>query len=133
MSPLHDSLVDADEHLALYGRAKAYAALKQPDLALNDIDRVIRLRPSWRKVRPAFRSERATNFLSSLKGYYCRSQILFDMQRFTAALLSSLQGLTLDPEDQSGKRIMAQVGVAQLEDGVQQKCSLSASSRRSAY
>jgi hypothetical protein len=31
------------------------------------------------------------------------------MKRFTTALLSSLQGLTLDPEDQIGKQIMARV------------------------
>jgi hypothetical protein len=31
------------------------------------------------------------------------------MKRFSAALLSSLQGLTLDPEDQLGKQIMARV------------------------
>jgi len=31
------------------------------------------------------------------------------MKRFTAALLSSLQGLTLDPEDQIGKQIMSRV------------------------
>ena len=31
------------------------------------------------------------------------------MKHFTAALLSSLQGLTLDPENRIGKQIMARV------------------------
>lgn len=31
------------------------------------------------------------------------------MKRFTSALLSSLQGLTFNPEDQIGKQIMARV------------------------
>ena len=44
-----------------------------------------------------------------LQGYYYRSQILTEMKRHTAALLSSLQGLTLDPEDRIGKQIVARV------------------------
>ncbi|CAF1174709.1 unnamed protein product [Adineta steineri] len=78
-----------DEHIAFYGRAKTYKALKQFDKALTDIEQVILLKPYW------------------AKGYYCRSEILFEMKCFTPALLSSLQGLTLDPDDQRGKQIMA--------------------------
>jgi len=78
-----------DDHIALYGRAKTYVALKQFDQALHDIEQVIVLKPQW------------------AKSYYCRSEILFEMKRFTAALLSSLQGLTLDPDDQMGKQIMS--------------------------
>jgi hypothetical protein len=36
------------------------------------------------------------------------------MKRFTTALLSSLQGLTLNPDDQIGKQIMARVYYNQL-------------------
>jgi hypothetical protein len=43
------------------------------------------------------------------QGYYCRGEILFETKHFTPALLSSLQGLTLDPEDKTGKEIMARV------------------------
>ncbi|CAF4266153.1 unnamed protein product, partial [Adineta steineri] len=78
-----------DEHIAFYGRAKTYKVLKQFDKALTDIEQVILLKPYW------------------AKGYYCRSEILFEMKCFTPALLSSLQGLTIDPDDQIGKQIMA--------------------------
>jgi len=78
-----------DEHLALYGRAKSYFASKEFSAALADIERVILLKPQW------------------AKGYYCRSEILFEMERLTPALLSSLQGLALNPEDSVGRQIMA--------------------------
>ncbi|CAF3259069.1 unnamed protein product [Rotaria socialis] len=78
-----------DDHIALYGRAKVYRALNQIDRALTDIERVIQVKPQW------------------AKSYYCRSEILFEMKHFTPALLSSLQGLLIDPEDQIGKQIMA--------------------------
>ncbi|CAF4043196.1 unnamed protein product, partial [Rotaria sp. Silwood2] len=87
-----------DDHIALYGRAKLYMTLKELDKALIDIERVIRLKPHW------------------AKGYYCRSEILFEMKRCTAALLSSLQGLSIDPEDHIGKRIMARHLHAVLHD-----------------
>jgi hypothetical protein len=44
-------LIDNDDHLALYGRAKTYVALKQLTQALDDIERVILLKPHWGKVR----------------------------------------------------------------------------------
>ncbi|CAF0977745.1 unnamed protein product [Rotaria sp. Silwood1] len=87
-----------DDHMALYGRAKTYITLKELDKALTDIERVIRFKPHW------------------AKGYYCRSEILFEMKRCTAALLSSLQGLSIDPEDHIGKRIMARHLHAVLHD-----------------
>ena len=98
-----------DDHLALYGRAKVYIALKQFAKALEDVERVISLKPHWGKVGDFFflKAPRITSDFS--QGYYCRSEIFFEMKRFTAALLSSLQGLTLDPENRIGKQIMAQV------------------------
>ncbi|CAF0875741.1 unnamed protein product [Adineta ricciae] len=90
-----------NEYLAFYGRAKTYVKLKQFDNALTDTDHVIRLKPFWRK------------------GYYCRSQILFETKRFTSALLSSLHGLTIDPDDQTGKQLMAQHLHAVLHDNDQ--------------
>ncbi|CAF1478208.1 unnamed protein product [Rotaria magnacalcarata] len=87
-----------DDHIALYGRAKVYRALNQIDRALTDIERVIQVKPRW------------------AKGYYYRSEILFEMKHFTPALLSSLQGLSIDPEDQIGKQIMARHLHAVLHD-----------------
>jgi len=69
---------------------------------------VILLKSHWAKVKKKFFSKELYYLIFS-QGYYCRSEILFEMKRFTAALLSSLQGLTLDPEDQIGKQIMARV------------------------
>jgi hypothetical protein len=40
-----------DDHLALYGRAQSYTALKQFDDALIDAARVVTLKPQWIKVR----------------------------------------------------------------------------------
>jgi Lon protease-like protein len=95
-----------DEHIAFYGRAKAYLALGEFDKALDDVERVIVLKSHW------------------AKGYYCRSEILFEMKRFTAALLSSLQGLTLDPEDQIGKQIMARHLHAVLHESDDQESAI---------
>ena len=39
-----------DEHIAFYGRARVYIALQELDKALEDIDRVILLKPHWTKV-----------------------------------------------------------------------------------
>ena len=98
---------DDDDHIALYDRAKTYVALGQLDQALIDIERVILLKSHWAKVTDFFNfvKEKQRNF----QGYYYRSEILFEMKHFTKALLSSFQGLTLNPEDQIGKQIMARV------------------------
>jgi tetratricopeptide (TPR) repeat protein len=45
---------DNEDHLALYNRAKAYAALEQYDQALNDAARVVTLKPQWAKVSSLF-------------------------------------------------------------------------------
>ena len=37
--------------MALYGRAKSYLALKQLAEALGDAERVILLKPYWKKVK----------------------------------------------------------------------------------
>ncbi|CAF0962180.1 unnamed protein product [Adineta ricciae] len=79
-----------DHHLALYYRAKAYVALKEFHQALSDANRVVALKPQW------------------TKGYLCQGEILFQMKYFTAALRSSLKALVIDPEDSTGKRLMAQ-------------------------
>ncbi|CAF1064025.1 unnamed protein product [Rotaria sordida] len=97
---------DDDDHIVLYGRAKTYITLKEFDKALIDIDRVIQLKPHW------------------AKGYYCRSEILFEMKRCTAALLSSLQGLSIDPDDHIGKRIMARHLHAILHDNDNQETAI---------
>jgi tetratricopeptide (TPR) repeat protein len=47
-------LIDNDDHLALYNRAKAYKALKQHDQALTDATHVVTLRSQWAKVRFQF-------------------------------------------------------------------------------
>ncbi|CAF3835159.1 unnamed protein product, partial [Adineta steineri] len=77
------------DHLALYNRAKAYAAIKQFNHGLTDATHVVALKPHW------------TN------GYICQGEILFDMNHFTAALRSSLKGLVIDPDNQMGKQTMA--------------------------
>lgn len=78
-----------ENHCAFYGRAKAFMALKQPEKALVDIERVIELKPQWPK------------------GHFYRSAILAEMKQSLAALVSSLQGLALDPDDPTGKQITA--------------------------
>ena len=85
-----------DDHLAYFGRAKAYFALKEYDLGLTDMERVIELKPQWAKVR---HRDWRTFSNWSFQGFYQRSEMLFEMKRPTGALLSSLQGLTLDPEE----------------------------------
>jgi Lon protease-like protein len=89
---IYSNVIDQsnDDHLALYNRAKAYKALKQYDQALNDATHVVTLKSQW------------------AKGYLCQSEILFEMNHFISALMSSLRALVIDPEDQAGKRIMAQ-------------------------
>jgi tetratricopeptide (TPR) repeat protein len=42
---------DDDEHIAFYGRARSYLGLQELDKALEDIDRVILLKPHWAKVQ----------------------------------------------------------------------------------
>lgn len=37
--------------MALYGRAKSYSALKQWPEALEDAERVVLLKPYWKKVK----------------------------------------------------------------------------------
>lgn len=43
--------LDNDDHMALYGRAKSYLTLKQLAEALGDAERVILLKPYWKKVK----------------------------------------------------------------------------------
>jgi len=83
------ALENYDDHRAYYGRAKAFMALKEPEKALEDIERVVELKPQWPR------------------GFYYRSAILSEMKQHMAALLSSLKGLILDPDDSVGKQIMA--------------------------
>ncbi|UJR28094.1 hypothetical protein I4U23_009349 [Adineta vaga] len=78
-----------NDHLALYHRAKAYAALKDFHQALLDANRVVSLKPQW------------------AKGYLSQSEILFEKKYFTAALRSSMKALAIDPDDSIGKQIMA--------------------------
>ncbi|CAF4958473.1 unnamed protein product, partial [Rotaria sp. Silwood1] len=78
-----------NDHIALYNRAKAYSTLKNYDQSLADATRVITLKPQW------------------IKGYLCQSEILFEMKHYTAAFMSSLKALVIDPEDPIGKQIMA--------------------------
>ncbi|CAF3379848.1 unnamed protein product [Rotaria socialis] len=80
---------DSNDHLALYNRAKAYLALQNYDQGLLDATHVITVKPHW------------------IKGYLCQSEILFEMQNYTAALMSSLKALVIDPENPTGKQLMA--------------------------
>ena len=95
-----------DDHLAYLGRAKVYCALKEYERGLMDMERVVELKPQWAKVR---HGDWRTFFDCSFQGFYHQSEMLFEMKRSTAALLSSLQGLVLDPEDPIGRQIMARV------------------------
>ncbi|CAF1599043.1 unnamed protein product, partial [Didymodactylos carnosus] len=78
-----------DDHLVLNGRSQAYLALNRFDESLSDAEHIIKLKPDWSK------------------GYLRKSEALFEMKRYTTALLSSLMALTFDPEDPVGKTIMA--------------------------
>ncbi|CAF3760367.1 unnamed protein product [Rotaria magnacalcarata] len=80
---------DNNDHLALYNRAKAYLALQNYDQGLLDATHVITVKPQW------------------IKGYLCQSEILFEMQHYAAALMSSLKALVIDPENPTGKQTMA--------------------------
>jgi hypothetical protein len=50
----------------LYGRAKVYIGLKQHSQALDDIERVILLKPDWRKVSQ-IHFQTTLNYLISLR------------------------------------------------------------------
>jgi tetratricopeptide (TPR) repeat protein len=88
---IYSEIIDQcnDDHFVLYNRAKAYAALQQYEQALTDATRVVTLKPQW------------------AKGYLCQSKIFFEMKHLAAALMTALKALVIDPEDQTGKEMMA--------------------------
>lgn len=52
-----------------------------------------------------------TTLLADFQGHLCRSEILFEMKRFTSALMSSMKAVVIDPADPFAKPIMARVRI----------------------
>jgi len=73
-------------HLLYSNRSAAYMALKQPQEALNDAERVVQLRPDWPK------------------GHYRRGAALEALLQFPEAASAYAAGLERDPNDPSLRR-----------------------------
>ncbi|CAF0753175.1 unnamed protein product [Didymodactylos carnosus] len=97
-----------NNHLILNSRSQVYLALNRFDESLLDAENVIKLKPNWPN------------------GYWRKSEVLFEMKRYTSALLSSLLALTFEPDDVIGKQIMARHLYAVLHESPSEDINVSA-------
>ncbi|KAK7097346.1 LON peptidase N-terminal domain and RING finger protein 3-like isoform X2 [Littorina saxatilis] len=82
------SLSDAD-HLLFSNRSHAYNALDQYDKALEDAEKVVKMRPDWPK------------------GFFRKGLALYGLGRYEEAVIAFLQCLALDKEVTSAKEYLS--------------------------
>lgn len=83
---------DAD-HLLFSNRSHAYNALDQYDKALEDAEKVVKMRPDWPK------------------GFFRKGLALYGLGRYEEAVIAFLQCLALDKEVTSAKEYLSKVGI----------------------
>ena len=82
---------DAD-HLLFSNRSHAYASLDLYDQALEDAEKVVKMRPDWPK------------------GFFRKGNALYGLGHYEDAVIAFLQCLALDKEAASVKEYLSKVG-----------------------